>query len=1054
MKTTERSLPLRLRQPGFWTLALLVLVLGSPRALGQATTSGLTGRVLSESGMPLSDARVTVRHEPTATTYEVPVRANGSFSLRGLRPGGPYSIEAAAEGYVTGVQRGLFLELDRAAEVSLTLQAAEVIELEELVVSGNPFDSFFQSDRMGGGSQLGAEDVASIPVGDRSLNSLLRLDPRIIYNRDPSDRAFSAGGASNRYNSILIDGVGASDPFGLSANNTAAERNVIPLDSVEAVAIATSPVDTRFGGFTGARVNAVTKSGTNEFSGSLYFLYRDDRMVRKNLELIDGRLVRVPEFEEKTMGLTLGGPIVRDTLWFFIAYEQVDEDKNPPTITNFPTAEALNRIITQAKALGADPGNAFETVALKLTDENLLVKLDWNINPVHRATFRYNTVSSERPTFQDYGGRNLTFDSYWYSQDIENTSYIGQLFSRWSPEFSTEVSLSYSEYRSAPTFATRAPMVRINNVPVEGTNQTGTVWFGTERSRHFNRLEVDTWTFEAVGTYELNLKNTLMFGYQLDRKEVFNAFVQDWFGNYEFNSIEDFEKAASGGWSGRYQYKFATPGVNPAAEFREAGHGLFAQNTYHASNRLTLTGGLRLDIPHFGERPPYNAAFEQAFGFPNNATYSGQSLLQPRAGFNLKLDDENVRQLRGSAGLYYGSMPRVWMSNSYSNTGFNFNTVDVRNADTPPFSPDPDNQPIPQVSGAVAQQVVALDPDFELPSSWKATLGYDHRAWEHVFSVDAEFSWVHRDVLFVNINRVVDTVAPDGREILGGRVSNAFVNDTILLTNTRKGDARHLIFSVERPKTEDGWYYRFSYTNGKVNEVQYGTSSVARSNWANRSILNQGEDVVSRGELEIKHRFLGVLRKEFRWSRDFITNVSLVYDGRSGLPYSFRYINDVNNDGVSTNDLIYVPRRDGDPAVVFASAADRDLFFQMVDKYRLKEGEVVSSGHARYPFVHQFDLSISQEIKLPGWRHSLEIGLDILNVGNLLNSSWGIIRGSNSYFQKTESAVRATYNKTTGQYTYSAVNADLAAGRFNPHTTRGEPNSSRYAALLSVRYKF
>lgn len=1026
---------------------------GQPNVVAQITTSGLSGRVVDERGAPVANANVIIVHEPTATRSAVSTRGNGTFTVRGLRPGGPYTVSVEAPGFVRGFQQNVFLDLGAEVQVAIALQSEEVMELDAFEVIGSASDRFFASDRFGAGSQMGSQDIAAIPVGDRSLNSLLRLDPRITFNRDPSDRSFSAGGASNRYNSILIDGVSASDPFGLNSNNTAAERNVVPLDSIEAVSVSTSPYDVRRGGFTGASVNAVTRRGGNEFSGSVYFTYRDQRMVQTELERIDGSVVRVPDFKERTFGLTLGGPIIQDKLFFFVAFERVREDRNPPSLNNFPTSAALNSIITQARAFGMDPGEAFESVDQQLEDDNILARIDWEISQDHRFTFRYNTVSSSRPTFPGYGGNNISFSSRWYDQEIDNTSYIAQLFSTWSADFSTEFSVSYSEYRSEPKFLQAQPEVTILNVPLEGTNQLGTVTLGTERSRHFNLLEVDTWTTEFLGTYELNFNNTLSFGYQLEHNTIFNAFVQDWFGTYEFNNVEQFLAAGTPGWTGRFRHQFERPGFQPAAEFREANHGFFVQNTQRVNDRLTLNYGVRIDVPDFGDRPDYNAAFETAFGFANNETYNGQFVIQPRVGFNLKLDDQNLTQIRGGAGLFYGRMPRVWMSNSYSNTGLNFQSVDVRNAATPAFSGDAFNQPEFDPA-ARAMQVVALDPDFEVPSSWKATLGLDRRLGDYVFTAETELSWVNKDVLFTNINRRVGMVAPDGREMFSGVLHSNFVPDTIFLTNTNKGYSRSFLFSLERPRQDDGWYWRLSYVNSVVREVQYGTSSVARSNWAGRMVLNPGEDVLSRGELEVRHRFLGVLRKDFELFKGSRTSVSLLYEGRSGLPYSLRFGNDVNGDGVNNNDLIYVPFRNGDPLVRFDSPETEATFFRIVDSHNLAEGQVVSAGSNRYPFVHQFDLSLNQEFSLPGWRHKFEIGLDILNVGNLLNRSWGVIRGSNSFFVKSEIAVNGTFDAATNQYVYSRANANLADRNFNPHGGRGEPSSSRWTGMLTVRYRF
>jgi hypothetical protein len=1045
------SKPLQTNQRIGLILFTLISMLHAPQAAAQAvTTGGVSGSVVLSDGASPSPVDLILKHEPTGTESRIRTRENGTFSLRNLRPGGPYTLTIEAPGYQPLKQSGIWVEVDRNTELMLALRPETIVDLDTVVISGNTNDLLFSSNRTGIGSHLGGKEIERTPVGDRSLNSLLRLDPRIIYNRNPQDQAFSAGGASNRYNSIRIDGVSASDPFGLNSNNTAAARNVIPLDAVESISLDTSPFDLRAGGFTGASVNAVTKSGSNELSGSVYLLYRDQSMVRENL---DGKII--PDFKEQTYGFTLGGPILRDRLFYFLSFEQVDEEKNPPSITNFPTAESMMRIQTQAQALGLETGEAQDTVSQKLSDENLLAKLDWQITDRQRLSFRYNQVESSYPNFPNYGGRNLSFDSHWYDQSTKNQSYITQWFSNWTDKLQSELSLSFSSYESAPLFKRESPQVAILNVPLEGTNQLGSVRFGTERSRHFNELKVDTLAFEAVANYALNDRHFIKAGYQLESSEVFNAFVQDFFGNYEFKDIAAFEAADQAGWAGTYRYNFRNGTQNPAAEFEEANHGLFIQDEYRPTHALTLIYGLRLDLPVFAKDVPANPTFEEAFGTPNNVTYDGNSVIQPRMGFNWKMDDAGKHQLRGGVGLFYGRMPRVWMSNAYSNTGLNYSTVSLSNAATPALNPNPEAQG-PFAPASVAQTVVAIDPEFELPSSWKASLGYDVRAWGHTFSAETEHSWVHRDVLFTNLNRKTAAIGPDGRNWLGSSsnlVDTRFNRDTIFLTNTDKGFSRTVTLSMQREPAEDGWFWKAAYVNGYVREVQYGTSSVARSNWANRAILNQGEDVTSRGELEVAHRFLAVIQKDFEWIDGFNTRIGLVYDGHSGYPFSFRASNDVNGDGVNNNDLIYVPEK-GDSRFQFATAEDETAFYQMVDAWDLKSGTHTRSGEGRYPFVNQFDLSLSQEIRIPGWKHKVILALDILNIGNLINQDWGLIKGSDSFFVKSEPAAQVDYDAATGTYRFSRVNSALAAKSFSPAGGRGEPAASRWSALLSVKYRF
>jgi hypothetical protein len=1047
-------------------MALLsgALLVGASAAFAQSTTSAISGVVLSETGAPIAGANVSVTHEPTGSVVRAVSRSNGTFTLQNLRPGGPYTARSSAQGFRPAALEGFSLALDQVTDVTLVMRSAveELLELDEFVAQGLG-SGLFSSARTGVGTNITSRDIETTPTADRSLLSIARLDPRITYNADPQDQAISASGASNRYNSIQIDGVNAGDPFGLTANNAAARRNVIPLEAVEAVSISTSPFALRNAGFTGAQVNAVTRSGTNQFSGVVYMTYRDENFAGDKIDGVDSP---IPPFEELTLGFAIGGPIIQDKLFFFVAYERVREDNVAPSTRFLPTPEALGRITAAASALGVNPGEfaGAGTGTAKLEDDNILIKIDWNITENHRATFRYNTVDSVSPAFSNINPTSSIFSTHFWAQEIENTSYVGQLFSTWSDRLSTEISVSYSEYASAPTFAQRLPMVEIFNVPLVGSTQPGRVTFGTERSRHFNRLEVDTFNIEAIASLELNERNTLDVGIQFDTSDVFNAFVQDFLGRYRFSSIDTFENAGNAGWgvvtgggqADIYNLQFENPGVNPAAEFTERNTGVFIQNTYRPNTNFTLTGGVRIDIPSFGDAPDFNQTLFDAFGERNDRTFDGNYVLQPRLGFNYIIDGERTTQFRGGIGLFYGRMPRVWMSNSYSNTGFNFQSLELRGGAVPAFSGDPDGQFEGQAA-ARAQQVAFLGEDFKLPTSWKAVLGVDHEVgvFDLVLSLEAEFTRVENDVFFENINlRSVGTL-PDGRTRYQGVNDARFTNRLIKLTNTSLGGSQSYTVSLERPRQEDGWFARMSYVYTEATEAQFGTSSVAASNWNNRAVFNQDEQVRSRAELEIRNRLLGILQKDFEFAEGWLTRIGLIYEGRSGLPYSLVVNGDINGDTVNGNDLLFVPNRGGDNRVRFDSAATEQLFFQMVDRLGLQEGAPVARAGQRYPWVNRFDLSITQNVPLPGWRHNLEVGFDILNVGNLLNSSWGLVEGSNQFFLKRETAVTAAFDAANNQLVYSNVNQQLAAGEFNVATGRGEPSPSRrWTALLSVRYRF
>jgi hypothetical protein len=1061
------------------------------------TTSAFTGTVQNDQNQPIKGAEIKLVHVPTGTEYTITSKADGAFSLSGLRPGGPYKVAVHSEGLADYSNEEVFLEIDQGANLSVHMHSQEITQLEKLEVTASAMDQMFDVNATGSGSYLTSKDISETAVGDRSINSLVRKDPRVTYNRDPSDRAISVSGISNRYNMIQVDGVSASDPFGLNANNTAADRNVIPLDSIEAISINTSPYNARNSGFVGAQINAITKSGTNTFHGSAYYTFRgnsvnvfgkDLQMVGENL---DNTYYRLSKFEEQTYGLTLGGPIIPKKLFFYISFEKVDENRVAPSVIAKVDGATIQKILTVASSLGFKPGSNNPPDANKLKDNNFIAKLDWQISANHRATLRFNTVDSSRPNFPTFssgaGQNNFSFDSTWYKQDTKDTAVIGQLISHWTDDLDTEFSLSHSKYHAEPKNNSTQPYVEIRNVPVVGST-SAYISFGTEYSRHLNVLDVKSNAADLAATYRLGSRHTIQSGVQYDINDIYNAYVQYHYGYYLFTSLDDFlNKAATGGAAGTYTYNKFNDGVDPAATFKEANAGVYVNDHWRIMDNLTADVGLRADRAILPTEIPFNQKFYNTFGVRNDGTYDGKTIVQPRFGFNYQPNFKRRTIIRGGAGLFYGRMPRVWLSNSYSNTGFNYSTYTLTATSSstvkmPAVSSDPNNQP---TSGSAPSQTVAfLADNFKLPSRMKANLAVEHELgfWDLKATAEAEGSWVVDDVFYTNINIVPTASGPDGRQLYWDKynatattvpsgtrlVNTGFNRTTIKLGNTGKGDTKAYTFSVERPRKSDGWSWKAAYVSTRVDEVLFGTSSVASSNWNNRSIFNANSEEMHRGELEIKDRILVSVGKDFKFFGDKNpTSVGLLYDGHSGLPFSLVYNNDLNGDGVSSaNDLLYVPVR-GDYSVVrFAdyknsagavlqtAAQAEQNFNAIVDRFGLKQGSVLASDSQRYPWVNTFDLSLKQKIKLPGWRHSLTLGADILNIGNLLNPKWGIIRGSNQFFVKQERVANATYDATSKQYVYSNVSSALASNGFSPALGRGEPAATRWSVLFSARYEF
>lgn len=1064
-------------------------------------TAPLSGVVRNQDAQPIAGAIVKITHEPTSAVLLTTTAADGAFAVRGLRPGGPYTVETTASGYQPATFADVYLEVEVGANVTIPLSTDEIVYMDEYAVTATPASHLFDPTLTDTGVFLNRRDIENTVTVDRSLNSLMASDARIAYNSDPWDKAFSASGINNRYNLIQVDGVSVSDPFGLNASNLATERNVISIEAIEGLAISTTPYDVRKGGFTGASVNVITKSGGNEFHGSVYYTFRSKDFVGEKL---DGTKYPLSTFKEQTMGLTIGGPIIPKKVFFFVNYEHVDEDRMPAMPIAWVAQADLDKITAGAKTLGwTDVGTPYPGGTSKLKDDTILAKVDWQINADHRLTAQYKYTDATRPTFPSMGGsgvsqNNISYSSRWYDKLVKNQSIFAQLVSRWTDKLNTELSISYSNYQSEPDNTVRRPNVTVRNVPVPGSSNSSYVSFGTDYNYQANELDTKTYTTELFANYALNSKHTLQAGIQYEMADVYNLYLQNAFGSYTFNNLAQFLDivAKNDGSLSYYDYYFnqPIPGVNPAAEFKESRVGLFVRDQWKVHPKFSFDLGLRMDMALVHDDVPYNQKFHDTFNRRNDNTYDGEYTVQPRIGFNWQptIEDGKLRTvIRGGFGLFQGSMPRVWLSNSYANTGMNYRAY---RGGSPIVSADPDNQ---RVSTGAIQSVAYMEDGFKLPSRWKANIEFERELGilGMVFSAGYEWSRVNDDVRFININLAQSVVGgnkimgPDGRimywrtynsstgygdnydsatrSYIPSRVSTDFDTRIVGLTNTSQGESSVFTIALDRPRKKDGWSWTASYTHTNSTVASYGNSSTPGSNWENQAYLNPDDNYAYTSDLELRHRVMVRVGKELNLLPIGRTQISLTYNGHSGLPFSMVSSGDLNGDSITYNDLMYIPRRGGtDPNYTFGSHYDSNTstqvsaatneanFYKIVDRFGLTEGAVAARNGQRYPWVNQFDLHISQEVKLPYWRHVLELCVDFYNIGNMINDEWGLIRGSNSFFEKSESMARVRYNQKNGTYVIDTVSADLANNSFDPYIGRGEPAATRWSILFSVRYKF
>jgi outer membrane receptor for ferrienterochelin and colicin len=958
-----------------WMVAVLMIaVLPWGVTLAQETAASINGTIVDSDGNVLSGATVIVTHEPTGQVKTLTTNDSGRYSARGLRVGGPYKIEVRNGGYADAEEGNVFIKLgeDRTIDAVLVADAISLDTVKAVGVAN--VSATFNPDNMGTGTSVSQEQITNLPTVDRDIQDYVRLDSRV--NLRSFGNGISVSGVNNRFNNISIDGVGIGDPFGLEANGSPGLSQPFSLDTIQELNVQLSPYDVTLSNFTGANINAITKSGTNEFTGRAAFYYSDDDLQRDDAD-----------FTREVYSVSAGGPIIKDKLFFFLAYEKEEQTRLNNT-SGVDTALAQQVADIASSVYGVNIGGLNAPSDLVTEEESIVVKLDWNINDYHRASFKYQNNEDSQPIFPNFGSRDISFSSHWYTNAFENKSYNLNLYSDWTANFSTELRISNSEFDKIPDLNAVLPSVEVQ----VGDGQS--VWFGTEEFRHANELNVVTDNIYLEGNYFMGDHN-LTFGVDWREQDIRNLFISQALGLYEFDSIDDF----ANGIHSRYEYNRGTNEPRPEANWSWENLGLFIQDNWTVNDRLTLQYGLRFDKPDAGNKPRLNQDFLDAYGFVNNSTVS-EGTIQPRIGFNYDMSDERMMQLRGGIGVFTGGTPNVWLSNSFTNTGgdltfYSSNGIE----DGMLFTLDPNNQPI--LDGSSRQNVDVLDPDFVIPTVLKSNLAVDAELpwFGLVGSVELEYIKAQDAIDYQHLNLGAPTgTLPDGRltywednvNLSGSRANaNPDFNDVIYLTNTSKGDTKRATVSLELPQTEH-WYAKASYTYTDATEASAGTSSRAISNWNNTPAFNPNQALAATSAYEVENAFVFMTTYQNMFFGDNYTNIGLVWISQDGEPFSYTYSNDVNGDGIRDNDLVYVPMPNEYVLADPSEAADFEAFLRSsgLAQYR---GRVAPRNGFKAPRINTVDLNMSQE--LPAWGPvRATLFFNVKNLGNLLDSDWGQVQ--------------------------------------------------------------
>ncbi len=1068
-------------------LLTIIVVFTSISIFAQGvTTANINGQV-TDGKEALPGATITAVHEPSGTKYVVTSNADGRYNISNMRIGGPYLIKINFVGFNEFKAEQVNLSLGQNLNLNAKL-VTNVNQLASVEISGRKNEAM-SSGKTGASTNVSKETIQAIPTISRGLRDFTKLSP--LANTSGAGTSFA--GTANRYNQFSIDGIVNNDVFGLSASGTNGGQigiEPISLDAIEEFQINIAPFDVRQGGFTGGGINAVTRSGTNKVTGSAYYFGTNQDYVSKYNPNTQVKADN-PKSTDSQLGFRLGGPIVKNKLFFFVNGEMT---KNVIPLTFDPTIAGsgsliqigeLNRILAALKRIAPnyDPGS-FGAIDNELNSKKLLGKIDWNINQNHRLSLRHSYAYGEQISNSRGPGFLNLYNNGQYFPSTTNSSAL-ELNSIFGSSYSNNLTIGYTSVRDdRDPLGASFPAVR-----VYGLTGGGNVQFGSEASSVANQLDQDIFSItDNFSVYKG--KHTLTFGTNNEFYSFYNLFAQNIFGSYGYKTIDAFEAIGTPAETAPIyyskQYSFDTTDdpsqSNASAKFSAMQLGFYAQDEYQATQKLKITFGIRADLPIFNDKAPFNQAFATSFGnargISTDQIPDPKILWSPRIGFNWDVLGDNTFKIRGGTGLFTGRVPFVWISNQYSNNGSvigNF-TRGALNANNNPitapagirFSANPAVQPIAETYGLAPAlgNINITDKDFKFPQTFRTNLAMDLQLpLGLVATIEGIYSKGRNNIIFENLNREVDPSftfnGADKRPRYFTGVRNTAFNEVILFKNTNKGYTYNFVAQLQK-QFQKGWAASASYTFGRAYDVFPATSSTALSNWQfinNVKGPNNPEAAVA--NFDTQHRVSGFLTYRKEYLKKFATQVTVFYNGQSGQPLSYLYNGDMNNDGAS-NDLIYVPGNMSEINLVATTGAtgltaqqqwDNLNKFIEGDKYlKTRRGQYAERNGARLPFQHVFDVRVLQDLgmSIGNTSNKLQLSLDILNFGNLLNKDWGAdntVGNQGFALINYTGQTPAPGDVTLPRYTYTA------AGQTNGKAY-SESFNSRWRAQIGLRYIF
>jgi outer membrane receptor protein involved in Fe transport len=1054
-------------------IPILIAMFAMPFMMkAQVTTSSLSGTVKDDKGEVLVGATIKVINTLNGSTKISKTDKGGRYQIQNLDAGGPYTIAVTFVGQNIPQRSDVFLQLGTLEVVDFVAQGATGSTEAAVVVSSK----ITKTIKTGTSTNFGQRTINLLPNINRSITGIATLTPQ-------AGAGNSFGGRDGRYNNIQIDGASFNNNFGLS-NNPLPGGNIQPisLDAIDEISISVSPFDVRQANFTGAGINATTKKGTNKIKGSVYGFYRNEKLLGK--KALGKDVPTIVESASKTLGATIGGPIIKNKLFFFLSGETVDV--NVPGVNwkarrGAPTSDP-NESRTQAVDLdavrnhlktkyGYETGDYENLGNFFTSNKKILGRLDWNISSKHSASFRYNysktnddqllngnSAPNPRTASNRWSANSMSYENSNYANTNVLSSYAFELKSNFNSRLSNQFIATYTKANDPKRSSKSAEFPFIDIL----SGGDAYISAGYELFSYGNDVQNNTLTFNNNVTYNAG-KHTLTGGLAYEKIYVKNYFIRYGTSYYRYNSVADFLSNAA---PNAFAITYPIAGRNPFVELDFAQASIYAQDEIKVNDRFKLTVGLRADKPLFNnELIPNQTINSQVFadlnGNPKQFDVSSwpkeRIYFSPRIGFNWDVDGNKNTIIRGGAGIFTGRFPFVWFTNQPSNSGTSVLPFEVTGAAaaTYLFNPNPFHyaNSIPSLPGVppLPSSLAYVDNDFKMPQVFRMSAAVDKKLDNNwTLTLEAIYNKDINALLQYNANQkapVATAFGSDNRPLFGNTTATRRYNNTIseamVLTNTSKGGAGIFTAQISK-KFSKNWDFTAAYTHTESLDLSGNPGAQAASAWSGINSVRGNNDLsLAYSDFGTPNRVVGYVSYKANWTKFLNTTFSLVYTGYEQGRFSYRYSNDYNQDGISS-DLLYIPKDASDITFVangvFTPQQQSDAFFAYVaqDKYLNKrKGQTAERNGAKFPWFSNLDFRILQDI-LPINKHrnyGLQISWEVENFTNLLNTDWGVSRRTNYGNGAILAVVAAPTATTAATYRMNLVNGTLPTNTFESNIT-------------------